>query len=184
MSDSSTDGDSQKSKQSSLVNRGRHGLVVNEGERDELRSTGEEAWTNQAESLAISWADEAQDKYIKHSVSATRNSRFHKLFGLPGVVVPIIFAIITPTLEEEEGGTYGIMAGYVVIAILNSINSFFNFDKRQANNEQFAARFSELTNEVRYQLFKSRRFRIPSDEFLARLQTKLNMLTEQEPATC
>lgn len=166
-----------------LLFRGKHSLVVNQTEREEVRSTGEEAWTDEAESLAINWADKACDKSLLHLESSVKNSRLHIAFGLPAVILPVIFALTTPYAEEISSGKYIIMASYVLLATLNGINQFFNFDRRRIENENFSARFGELTSDVRYQLFKSRRFRVPSDEFLARLQTKLHSLIEQEPPT-
>lgn len=174
---------SNSSEESILLFRGKHSFVVNQTDRDDTLSTGEEAWTEEAETLAITWADRAGDKSKIHQIAAGKNAKLHIVFGLPGVLLPVIFAVAAPSLEDVQGGAYVLMGSYIVMAIVNGINSFFNFDKRKSDNENFSARFGELTSEVRYQLFKSRRFRVPSDEFLARLQTKLNSLVEQEPPT-
>lgn len=172
---------SAQSGDSVLLFRGKYSVVVNQADREETRSAGEEAWTDEAETLAITWADRAADKSKNHAISAGKNGKLHIGFGLPAVLLPVIFAAISPQLEDVPGGSYAIMASYILIAALNGVNNFFNFDKRKTENEIFSARFGELVSDVRYQLFKSRRFRIASDEFLARLQTKLNSLIEQEP---
>lgn len=164
-----------------LLFRGKNGIVVNQTDKDETRSSGEEAWTEEAETLAISWADRAADKSKAHQISAAKNGKLHIAFGLPTVLLPVIFAAISPQLEDISGGNYAIMGSYILIAIFNGVSGFFNFEKRKTENESFSARFGEIVADVRFQMFKSRRFRTPSDEFLMKTTTRLNALIEQEP---
>ena len=156
-------------------------IVINTEDKDELRSSGEEAWSEEAEVLAIEWAAIAKAKAAKHKIKACKNKTLNNILGLPSVLLPVVFAAATPLIEATDRATSIQVSGYIAISILTGINTFYNFDKKSTEHEHYQARFNDLYNDVRYQLFKSRRFRVPSDEFMARVQVKLACLDENEP---
>lgn len=156
-------------------------IIINTEDKDEIRSSGEEAWSPEAETLAVEWAALAKSKAAKHKSKACRNKTLNNILGLPSVLLPVVFAAATPLIEASNMATGIQVGGYIAISILTGINTFYNFDKKSTEHEHYQARFTDLYNDVRYQLFKSRRFRIPSDEFMARVQVKLASLDENEP---
>lgn len=156
-------------------------IVINLEDKDDLRSSGEEAWTEEAETLAVEWATISKAKAAKHKTKACRNKTLNNFLGLPSVLLPVVFAAATPLIEATNKSTIIQVGGYIAISVLTGINTFYNFDKKSTEHEHYQARFTDLYNDVRYQLFKSRRFRVPSDEFMARVQVKLASLDENEP---
>lgn len=156
-------------------------IVINTEDKDDLRSSGEEAWTDEAETLAVEWAESARKRSNHHKHESMKHKILHNIFGLPSVLLPVAFAAATPLIDLKENATVVQVAGFISISILTGINTFYNFDKKKAQHEHYQARFSDVYNDIRYQLFKSRRFRVPSDEFMARVQVKLAALDENEP---
>lgn len=156
-------------------------IIINTDDRDELRSSGEEAWSDEAETLAVEWAQMAKKKANSHIVKGCKHGLLHNIFGLPSVLLPVTLAAATPLIDVSQSSMIIQVSGYIAIAILTGINTFYNFDKKKTEHEHYQARYNELHNDIRYQLFKSRRFRIPSDEFMARVQVKLASLEEHEP---
>jgi hypothetical protein len=178
-SNSAASGDDSEVSDARIVIR--EGVVINRERYEETRSTGEEAWTAEAEELALSWNNFCLVKADAQKKLAKKNRTLHVVLGLPAVLIPISLASLSPMIEQQPESSNIFVLGYMVLALLNGINVFFNFEKRKEKNEQYRARFLELSSEVKYQLFKSRRFRVPSDEFLARLQNKMNALNEHKP---
>lgn len=173
---------SETSEESTLkILEGSAKIIVNTEDKDSLRSAGEEAWTSEAEKLVGGWANNATDKSKIHSEKASRNKFFHSFFGLPSILLPVAFATLTPLIDGIPSHAYIQVSSYIAIGILSGINTFYNFDKRASKHEYYSSRYNELANDVRYQMYKSRRFRVSSDEFLARIQAKLSALDEKEP---
>ena len=156
-------------------------IIVSTEDKDSLRSAGEEAWTSEAEKLVGGWANDATDKGKKHSERASSHKCLHSIFGLPSILLPVAFATLTPLIDGVPAHMYIQVGSYIAIGVISGINAFYNFDKRASKHEYYASRYNDLANDVRYQLYKSRRFRVASDEFLARIQAKLSALDEKEP---
>lgn len=156
-------------------------IVINTDEKDEVRSSGEEAWTGEAETLACEWADLARKKAARHRKGACRNKTLANVFGFPNVVLPVLFAAGTPLIDASAHAAPIQVGAFLFLGFLAGINGFYNFDRKAVEHEHYKARYLDLLNEIRYQLFKSRRFRTPSDEFMARVQVRLFSLDENEP---
>ena len=178
-SESSQDADSDESH--TVVKVTESGLIVNKTKNPELRTIGEEAWNSAGEALVSSWADDCLHRSKTHGVRETRAKFFHSVFGLPSILLPVVLAALTPIIDQFHSAAYIQVSGLVTIGVVSSVNTFYNFDKKAARHAEYSARYQELANDVQYQLFKGREFRVSSDEFIARVQTKYNNLNEKAP---
>ena len=132
--------------------------------------------------LVSTWANKSICKSEEHNKRAKANKVLSSCFGLPSLLLPVTFATITPLIDTLPSHMFIQVGSYVAIAFFSGVNTYYNFDKRATKHEHYAARYIDLANDIRYQLYKSRRFRVPSDEFLARIQAKLSNLNEREPS--
>lgn len=179
LSTSSNEGDSDESH--TVVKVKDSGIILNKTKNPELRTIGEEAWNKAGEELVSDWAEQCMDRSKKHAAQESRAKVFHSIFGLPSILLPVVLAAMTPIIDQMEDAAYVQVSGLVVIGIVSSINTFYNFDKKAARHGEYSARYNELATDVQYQLFKGREFRVSSDEFIARVQTKFNNLNEKAP---
>lgn len=175
-SDKSTD-----SSGSTVVNVNESAIIVNKQKKSKLRKVGEEAWNSSGETLVTGWAEICVEKSVLHDKKAKRHKFFHSIFGLPSILLPVTMAALTPILDTLEDGVIIQVSGLVLIGLVSSVNTFYNFDKRAAKHGDYSARYNELATDVQYQLFKAREFRVSADEFIARVQTKFNNLNQGEP---
>lgn len=157
------------------------GIVLNKKKSSKTVAVGEEAWSTAAEKLVMAWADDCDERSKEHEGKKWKDTVLHSVFGLPSILLPVVFAAATPLIDTSPHAVYIQVAGYISIGIFTSVNAFYNFKTRATKHAEFANRFSELNTDVKYQLFKHRDFRISSDEFIVKVQTKYNSLIEQAP---
>ncbi|MCP4483705.1 MAG: hypothetical protein GY823_03960 [Flavobacteriaceae bacterium] len=167
-----------KSSQTEPVN---DSFLINLNEEAELRSVGEEAWSEETEKLAYEWAKNAKEASNAHNSAGKSHKSKHVGIGLPAVLVPIFMAPISATLAGFEGIQYANMAGFLVSGTLSAVNSFFGFDKKYQKHMDFSARYADVYSDVKYELAKARKFRIAPDRFLMRIQMKLDSLGASAP---
>lgn len=175
-SGSSSDGSDSKD-----VKVGESGIVLNTKKKATRRMVGEEEWSTAAEKLISDWAVDCDARAKTHNEKKKMNGWLHAVFGLPSILLPVVMAAMTPIIDESPHAVAVQVGGLVCIGALGTINTFFNFKSESSRHAEFASRFSELHSDVKYQLYKSREFRVPSDEFIARVQTKFDSLVERAP---
>jgi len=145
------------------------------------RSIGEEEWSIASESLAREWGIIASELSIAHNVAAKKNKCKHHGVGLPAILVPICMAPLSATFAGYDGIEYANMVGFLVSGCLSATHSFFGFERKYQQHMDFSARYSDICTDVKYELSKSRKFRISSDQFLMRIQMKLDNLGGSAP---
>ena len=156
-------------------------IRINVNEDAEIRSIGEEAWSDDTEELAREWAKAASEASTAHNAAGKVHKCKHVGVGLPAVLVPIFMAPISATLAGYEGIQYANMAGFLVSGTLSAVHSFFGFDKKYQQHMDYSARYGDVYSDVKYELSKARKFRIAPDRFLMRIQMKLDSLSSTAP---
>jgi hypothetical protein len=100
-------------------------------------------------------------------------------YALPGVVVPIVMSVVSPHLPTEYNYVDGIaLAG---IAVLNGLNTFFNFGKKFSNYNEFSGKYADLASRIDVEMSKSKKYRVALDVFLERITTKKSYLDGNSP---
>jgi len=145
------------------------------------RKIGEEEWSNAFEELAKEWGDSASKASIEHSKAGKAFKTKHVAVGLPAVLIPIIMAPISTGLSDVEGVQYINMVGFLVSGCLSATYAFFGFDKKHQQHMDFASRYMDVYTDVKYELVKSRSFRVAPDQFLLRIQMKMDSLGGSAP---
>jgi hypothetical protein len=145
------------------------------------RVIGEEEWSTQTEELARKWSKTAQEASEAHTKAGLAHKHKHVIIGLPATLIPICMAPISATLAHTEGIQYANMIGFLASGCLSGIHTFFGFDKLHQKHMDFAGRYGDICSDVDYELSKARRFRVSSDQFLMRIQLKLDGLNGSAP---
>jgi len=145
------------------------------------RSLGEEEWNEATEGLVKEWATLAEKASVAHNEAGKAFKKKHVLIGLPAILLPVCMAPISATLADTEGIQYANMVGFLVSGCLSATHAFFSFDKKYQKHMDYSARYSDVNTDVKYEMVKSRRFRTSPDQFLMRIQMKMDNLAGSAP---
>ena len=147
----------------------------------EKRKLGEEAWGDHSEALVKEWGDAASKASEAHAAAGKVFKDKHVRYGLPAVLIPIIMAPLSTTLADEDGIEYVNMIGFLASGCFSAIHTFFSFDKKHQQHMDYSARYGDVCSDIKYELVKARRFRISSDQFLMKIQMKMDSLGGSAP---
>ena len=151
-----------------------------EGEPEPVRI--DENWTKKTEKLAIEWKDLAHKACEGHRKAGFSNKFKHNVTGVPVIVLSAIFAPLTATLGSCESYTkYISMVGFILTGILSGINGFYGFVQKHQRHMDYSGRYGEIVTDVQYELAKGRQFRTPPDQFLMKIQVKMDHLNSEAP---
>lgn len=157
-------------------------IKINERMESNLPIRIDENWTDQTEGLALEWKEMAQRQSIAHNAAGLSNKWKHALTGLPVVIIPAIFAPLTAALGSDTPGLeYVSMSGFIATGIMGGVNGFFGYNQKHQRHMDFSARYGDVVSDVQYELAKGRRFRTAPDQFLMRIQMKMDNLSSQAP---
>lgn len=145
------------------------------------RKIGEEEWSERTESLAIEWGKKAEVSSEAHNKAGKSHKFKHVVVGLPSIIIPIAMAPISTTFAEEDGIEYANMSMFLISGVLSAVHTFFAFDRKYQKHMDYSARYGDVASDVKFELAKSRPFRVSYDEFLMKIQMKLDFLSATAP---
>lgn len=141
----------------------------------------DEDWTDQNESLAQKWLSVANENQDGHYKAGKKQKCNHVVFGLPAVLIPSIFAPLTAALGNIDGIQYISMSGFILSAIFSGVHTFFGFNQKYQKHMDYSARYGDVSSDITFELAKQRRFRMQPDQFLQKIQMKLDSLSANAP---
>lgn len=147
--------------------------------RDKIRQ--DEEWTEKHESLVYEWRTKCEKASESHNVAGKKNKCNHVIFGLPAVIIPIIFSPLSVALENEESLPYVSMVGFILTGIFSSIDKFFNYGSRAERHFNAASRYDDLVTDIKYEMVKNYKFRVDPDQFLMRIQNFYDSVSSSAP---
>ena len=156
-------------------------IEVNTENSGNTRKIGEEEWSDEGENLAKEWGEKALEASEAHNKAGKVHKAKHVGVGLPAVLIPICMAPISTTLAGTSGIEYANMAGFLVTGALSAVHSFFGFDRKYQEHMDYSARYGDIASDVKYELVKARKFRVSQDQFLMRIQLKMDSLSSGAP---
>lgn len=145
------------------------------------RSIGEEEWNEASEMLAKEWGEQANVASAAHNNAGKSHKTKHVAVGLPAVLIPIFMAPISATLAGHDGIEYANMIGFLASGCLSAVHSFFGFNRKYQQHMDYSARYGDICSDVKYELVKARKYRVSSDQFLMRIQLKMDNLSSSAP---
>ena len=141
----------------------------------------EENWSDATESLAKEWLESATKASDGHNKSGKSNKFKNAITGLPSILIPAIFAPVSIAVDGNENAQYISMVGFIASGIFSGVNTFFAYDRKYQKHMDFSAKYADVVSDIRYELSKSRKFRTQPDQFLMKIQMKLDNLGAQAP---
>lgn len=161
---------------------GDDGFETNTRAKGEERSVGEEAWSDMGERLAREWGRRAQELSVAHDKASKNNKCLLHGLGFPAVLVPGVMAIVSPQLPTDADWTAWLNMGlFGTSAALSLAVNFFGFAEKYQRHMDYSARYGDVVSDVKYELVKARRYRVSQDEFLAKVQLKMDNLAANAP---
>ena len=136
-------------------------------------------WDGKREEFIWKIHTDCLEKSAAYDAASRSAKKKYTRYALPGVVVPIIMSVVSPHLPQDYNYVDGIaLAG---IAVLNGLNTFFNFGKKFSNYNEFAGKYADLAGYIDVEMSKSKKYRIALDVFLERVTTKKAFLDNNAP---
>jgi len=136
-------------------------------------------WDSKREEFVWKIHKDCIEKSTAYDTASRSAKKKYTRYALPGVVVPIVMSVVSPHLPQDYSYVDGIaLAG---IAVLNGLNTFFNFGKKFSNYNEFSGKYADLAGYIDVEMSKPKRFRVALDVFLERVSTKKSFLDANAP---
>lgn len=136
-------------------------------------------WDTKREDFVWKIHTDCLEKSSAYDTASRSAKKKYTRYALPGVVVPIVMSVVSPHLPQDYSYVDGIaLAG---IAVLNGLNTFFNFGKKFSNYNEFSGKYADLAGYIDVEMSKPKRFRVALDVFLERVSTKKAFLDNNAP---
>lgn len=156
--------------------------IINEEDRVEKRSLGEEEWTEYTVELVKKWRTLAEEASKAHTKTGLKKKSMHVKTALPSIILPLCFApLSSSSLSDKNGFEYANMTAFILSGCLSAINNFFNYSGLHEKHMNFSAKYGDLVTTIDYELAKQKKYRRPPDEMLTYVQVRLDSLNAQAP---
>lgn len=141
----------------------------------------EEPWTDTTEELAQQYMADAQVRSKSHEAMAKVFKKRHIIFGLPAILIPTLFTPFSTIFADQPGFEYANAGAYLTTAILTTVHNFFGFAFKYQKHMDYSARYADVVSDIQYEIAKGRKYRTPADQFLMRMQMKVDFLGATAP---
>ena len=141
----------------------------------------DEEWTENHESLVYEWQQKCKNASEAHNAAGKKCKTNHIIFGLPAIIIPIIFSPLSVALEDEKALPYVSMAGFILAGTFSAIDKFFSYDAKKTSHFNTSARYDDLVTDIKYEMVKGYEFRESSDAFLQKIQSKFDNINGTAP---
>lgn len=141
----------------------------------------EEPWTETTEQLALEWKKRAQELSTKHQQKGKENKIKNIVTGLPLLIIPAVFSPLSVALGNMENVQYINMTGFIVTGIFSAVHTFFAFNQQYQKHIDYSARYGDVSSDIEFEMARGKIYRMPHDEFLTRIQYKLDSLDQNAP---
>ena len=147
-------------------------------------------WTREITAYLEDLQQDLTLKSEQHASSGRYCQLMETRWGLPAVLIPTLCAPVTLLLsqafESGDGSTIGVSqcfatAGFVTAAIFNRVEAYFQFGARLLEHMQYSSRYADVASDIRAELVKRKRFRMPADVFIITVRTRVDTMMSNEP---
>ena len=138
----------------------------------------EELWTTESEKFLIEWMTAMCVKSKAHDKSYKKFKKYNNVLALPTILLPLILSPLTGYITD-----FPIISSLMLIStgVLSGINSFFNFSKKSQQNNEYSNLYAQLAREIKIEVRRPSRFRMPVDKFSERIYQKYSALDASSP---
>lgn len=142
-------------------------------------SREEERWTEKTEQYLMAVKKQCEKQAKTHDKLSRRDKRRYYTTAVPAVVLPLLLANTSEFSESIRW--YVNTAGLSIIAIVNGVQTVFNFGKRAEVHNNYSNKYSQLATDIQVMLTRGKRFRLALDVFMERVTVRKRDLDDQAP---
>ena len=139
----------------------------------------EMSWSNKVEERLVLIASESKDRSILHNRSAVYNKYLYYSSSSISITIPFVITFINAINELSPSRNDYEMLNIILVmmsGVINALNTFMSFGKRESEHTIASIRYSELVTEIDNILTIKRRYRTPADVTLRQFTTQLESL--------
>tara|TARA_B110000908_G_scaffold53834_1_gene65611 strand:- start:5106 stop:5582 length:477 start_codon:yes stop_codon:yes gene_type:complete len=138
-------------------------------------------WTEEVEEFVRYIEKKCDDNNDEHMASGLSKKGKHIILALPPAVIGSLMAPLVSKFEDDEWMNIVSPLAFAAIAVTSVMATFFNFSKKSEQHFNYAARYSELSTDIKEQLAKSHDDRLKAEVFTMAIKVKYNFLNGQSP---
>ena len=146
-------------------------------------------WSRRIERHLQRMLSVCQTKAELHESSCQYFNWWKHFWGLPGVLIPVIFSPLIPILKDKDTISCHLvttadiltMLAFISTAFTHGVSNYFSFDVRANDHSKFGARFSDLVTDITASCLAPKKFRPAPDIFLTSLRIRFDNLIFSEP---
>ena len=132
----------------------------------------DEPWSDKHEALAKEWLNDSKTASEGHNKAGKASKKNHIIWGLPSVLIPLVFGGVCALLNNDPSLPYVSFTGFTLSGVFGGIDKFFDYSGKHTAHMNFSAKYADIVSDIKYQLSMSREFREDPDSWLTRLEAK------------
>jgi len=139
----------------------------------------EMSWSDKVEERLVLIASESKELGMLHNISSTYNKYFYYSSSTISIIIPFIITFINAVNELSPSRNNYEMLNIILVmvsGVVNALNTFMSFGKRQSEHTIASIRYYELVTEIDNVLTIKRKYRTAADVTLRQFTTQLESL--------
>ena len=149
-----------------------------DADREEMK------WQNKGEHFITDIMDYCDKQSNIYNIESHKCKKKYNLYSIPTIIIPLLLAVVLPIIPNDaflhvkkEGINLSynsvINTGFMsFVAILNGLNTFYNFGKKSERYNEYSGKYAELSQQIAVELSKPKKFRTQLDVLTERVITK------------
>jgi len=138
------------------------------------------SYTDEFETLLKEESEKAECMSILHSMAWQTYTKYSVSINIPVIVLSSIIGFLSP-LELFDGQNIMLGGISILVAILKTLDNFFDWTKRSENHRITNLTYSKISKFIQIQLSLEKECRITADDILTIITNDLQNLKDSEP---
>jgi hypothetical protein len=140
-----------------------------------------DSWNEDVEKF-IKYVEKKCEKNDEEHMASGQIKKFrHIMLALPPIVISSFMSPLSGRFEDAEWMKILAPLAFALIAVASAMATFFNFSKKSEQHFNYAARYSDLSTDIKEQLSKAHDDRLKAAVYTMAIKTKYNFLNAQAP---
>ena len=141
----------------------------------------EEPWLDPKEELLTRWKNSCSRAAETHRRHAVRCRLYHRLAGLPTIILPLVMTPVSSILRQQWWISYLEATAFMMTGTSTALVQFFDFSGRMQAHSSFSSRYSDIVTDIEQELAKPRAHRQQVDTFSLRIKMWYDSLNQTAP---
>jgi hypothetical protein len=138
------------------------------------------SYTEEFETLLKEESEKAECMSILHSMAWQTYTKYSVLINIPVIILSSVIGFLSPLdLFEDQNILLGALS--ILVAILKTLDNFFDWTKRSENHRLTNLSYSKISKFIQIQLSLEKNCRIIADDILTIITNDLQNLKDSEP---